>query len=134
MSEDKIRYFLRERGRPWREVIKDEWLQAEYDAGFRGGRMLGPSTAAWSAGNWEGYVDYAGTAPEQYMPLKACRYGLTRAQALEVVGAGNWDVFCAWVAGQTIALCQGERCPEPHGAVFYPGDVEWFLMGLSPLD
>jgi len=53
-------------GGPYQEVSRDEWLQAEHDAGFRGGRMLRPSTGGWSRGGMAGVITYNDALPWDY--------------------------------------------------------------------
>jgi hypothetical protein len=64
---DNRRYFLRCSGGPWEEVDKQTWLEAENNAGFRGGGMREPSTAAWSGGGMSGTVCCDGGTPEGYV-------------------------------------------------------------------
>lgn len=62
MTDDR-RWFLQYGDGPHREVTKREWLQAEYGAGFYGGRMREPSTGAFSAGGVSGTICYPGEQP-----------------------------------------------------------------------
>lgn len=57
---ENCRWFLRHGGedQPFVEVSKDEWLQAEYDAGFHGGRMIRPSTGGFGSGAINGIIVY----------------------------------------------------------------------------
>lgn len=49
---ENCRWFLRTGGpdQPYVEVSREVWLQAERDAGFRGGRAGQPATGAWTKG------------------------------------------------------------------------------------
>lgn len=65
---DEKRYLLRRGGSdPWYEVTLQEYLQAEYDAGFRGGGMKVPSTSGFSNGGVVGRIYY----PEDELPTNA---------------------------------------------------------------
>lgn len=61
------------------------------------------------------------------LPEPECLGGYTRAQVSEIVGPSRLDAFNKWMSGQMIMLCEGRRCPQPHGAVVYQSDVERFL-------
>lgn len=77
-------------------------------------------------------------------PLPACQIGYPRSQ-IEALMAGRLEEFDAWMAGQTVALCDGrsydhdkrEYVPTgcgPHGMVVYRWDAERFLRGGPILD
>lgn len=82
------------------------------------------------------------------LPAPECRSGYTRQQVdqiLEVRGRSRAE-FDAWMRGQTIALCEGQRWDYEtesyveacggvaHGAVIYPWDLERFLNRQPILD
>ena len=57
---DNRRWFLREGPPeyPYVEVTRNEWLQAEWDAGFRGGQAGEPSTEGFEVGGVKGVIIY----------------------------------------------------------------------------
>lgn len=73
-----------------------------------------------------------------------CQIGYTWEQAKRIVG-GRLDEFQQWMAGQTVALCDGRRYDHdkreheptgcgPHGMAVYPWDLKRFLRGGPILD
>jgi hypothetical protein len=64
----------------------------------------------------------------------ACRYGYTDEQVERIVG-DQIDAFNHWMAGQTLAVCDGTgRCRKAHGTITYQIDLLRFLDGHTPLD
>lgn len=57
---DNRRWFLRHGGdsQPFVEVTKIEWIQAEWDAGFRGGGPGEPATDGFGSGSVNGIIVY----------------------------------------------------------------------------
>lgn len=84
------RWFLRDsRDQPYREVSRTTWLQAERNAGFRGGSLDRgePSTAAWTARNGGGgVIVYANESP----PEGAIEWG--QAAEVEVTYEWGWQL------------------------------------------
>lgn len=74
------------------EVTRDEWLQAEYDAGFRGGRMIRPSTGAWTNGRAAGVIVYPHEAvPEGAVELEAEPPTITYEWATRIWAHDGYD-------------------------------------------
>lgn len=78
------------------------------------------------------------------LPAPACELGYTFEQVEQITGE-HFSDFEEWFAGQTGAICDGQRYNYdireyektgcgPHGCIIYPWDVERFLRGLAPLD
>lgn len=84
--------------------------------------------------------------PHEPKPGPSCPMGFTETDLQARLG-GRYDAFVRWMAGQTMALCDGCRydydahdyvptaCADsPHGVVCYRGDVERFERGRPALD
>ncbi len=72
-------------------------------------------------------TDYA-RLKRRYPP--SCRMGYTTADLERYFGAkaGEPHPLFDQLEGQTGAICEGEKCDEPHGFVAYTHDVlEWRL-------
>lgn len=77
---------------------------------------------------------------------QSCPIGLTEDD-LEKLFGDELEDFKKWMVGQTFSICTGERydfdqnaytsssCfPNPHGYVYYRGDVERYILGLPVID
>ena len=62
-----------------------------------------------------------------------CSYGYTEAQIAAIMGARLPEVE-QWMTGQTMAICDGAHCRQPHGSITYVCDVRRFFSRLPPLD
>jgi hypothetical protein len=61
---------------------------------------------------------------------RSCLIGLTK-QELAALMTDRLPEFWQWMLGQTMGVCEGEKCGKAHGVVAYSHDVERFLMGLG---
>lgn len=65
--------------------------------------------------------------------LPSCHMGYPIRQLEKEMG-DEFEELLAWFYGQTVAICAGATCAEPHGLVIYEWDVERFLLGLPIID
>lgn len=79
------------------------------------------------------------------LPPPECSLGYTRAQVEQILQTpARMLAFDAWMYGQTIGLCDGQRYNHdtkqyepscgPHGAAYYRVDLQRFLSGLPVID
>ena len=81
------------------------------------------------------------------LPTSECPKGYPIEQAHQIVGESLVSAFNDWMRGQTVLICSGTRfnhdtkryerdCPDPHGDIVFPWDLERFAQGrhLPPLD
>jgi hypothetical protein len=79
------------------------------------------------------------------LPAPQCRGGYPAYQVEEILG-DRAEEFWAWMRGQTMMLCNGERYNHDtqmyeascggvaHGTVVYPWDLLRFLEGRAVID
>lgn len=93
------------------------------------------------------------------LPEPECPLGYPESQLQKILGkAALFNIFCNWMRGQTMGLCDGLRwnpdadwydqnwtprrgCYEPsdcydspHGGVVYRSDLERWMAGLPVVD
>lgn len=83
------------------------------------------------------------TADRKNLPDPDCTYGYTEAQIEDIMGS-RLEEFNKWMAGQTMAICEGREynhskgeyvaTGHSHGVIVYVGDVMNFLRGFPVLD
>ncbi|RTK93182.1 hypothetical protein EKI60_06275 [Candidatus Saccharibacteria bacterium] len=82
---------------------------------------------------------------QKNLPEPECKLGFTAVQVKTILG-DDTTKFYHWIAGQTMALCEGTRYDyetkryeescggAAHGPIVYPWDLNRYLSGLPIID